>query len=202
MTQRDTPVRSDESDEVRALRALAGIAGWCVTSTTGGTHAVRSLHFAPATNGRGRAVDLASRTGPGDIAGMMDINEQVIQLIPLSMISELIFAGGVCVKDGRIVEGAKVFGATTMAAHNNHVHLGVVEGFQYNGTEEVVEPMANANDPNLPDITGPVDLSVLFNSNGDCTGYFIFSHATGELHSFGPGAKFHGRSEVVKLVTM
>jgi hypothetical protein len=179
---------------------LAGIAGWCVTSTTGGSHADKSLHYVKATNGKGRAVDLASRTGPGDVAGLLAINEQIIQLIPLSMISELIFAGGVCVKNGRIVDGTKVFGATVMAAHNNHNHLAVIEGFTYNGSQEVAVP---DNNPDLPDIVGPVQFAIAgADQNGICQGYYIFSHATGELHSFGPGAKFYGRSEVTKLVTM
>lgn len=197
--QQDTPERSDESDEVRALRALAGIAGWAVTSTTGGTHSPTSLHFAPATNGRGRAVDLASRVGPGDVGGLIAINEQIIQLIPLSMISELIFSGGVCVKNGRIVDGMKTYGLTTMSAHGNHNHLAVVEGFTYNGSQEVA---VNDNDPSLPDIVGPVQFATAgSDANGVCQGYYIFSHATGELHSFGPGARFYGRSEVTKLVT-
>ena len=53
------------------------------------------------------------------------------------------------------------------------------------------------DDPNLPNITGPVSLHPLVNSAGECTGYYVFSTKTGELHSFGPGAKYYGRSEVV-----
>jgi hypothetical protein len=200
----DTPVRPDESDEVRALRALAGIIGCAVTSTTGDAHARRSLHYAVGTNGIGRAADFASREGPGrDTSQLLAINEAVIRLIPLSMLSEVIYGGpgGICVKNGKMVNGMAVYGPTTMQAHHNHVHVGVIPGFRYQGSQEVVRPMAD-NDPNLPDIIGPVQLTVLFDNAGTCTGYMIFSEATGELHAFGPGARFYGRSEVVKLVGM
>jgi hypothetical protein len=198
MTQADTPVRPDESDEVRALRHLAGIAGWAVTSTTGGTHATRSLHYADGTGGTGRAVDLADRRGPStNSEWLLAINEQIVRLLPLSFITELIYGGpgGFCVKDGKRVDGRVTY-SSVIDAHRNHIHLAVVLGFTYNGSQEL--PMAD--DPNLPNIVGPVELQVLFNANGECTGYFVFSHATGELHGFGPGATFHGRSEVTKLV--
>ena len=198
--QADIPIQPNESDEVRALRQLAQIGGWCVTHTTDGRHAENSLHKIKATNGYGRAVDLAAREAPGwDTEALLRINEQVLQVLPLSMISELIYGGpgGFCVKDGRRVDGRVVY-ASVIDAHRDHVHLAVVGGFTYNGSQEVTQPMAD--DPNLPNIVGPVELQVLQNANGDCTGYFIFSHATGELHSFGPGAKFYGRSEVMKLV--
>jgi hypothetical protein len=196
MAQPDIPTQPGETDVTAALRTLAGVAGWCVTHTTDGTHAKASLHYS------GRAVDLADRAGPGtDTSALLAINEQVIRLVPLSMISELIYAGpgNVCVNNGRIVNGMSVYGPAVMAEHHNHVHLGVIADFTYNGSQEVAVP---DNDPNLPDIVGPVEFAIAGSDpGGNCTGYYIFSHATGELHSFGPGAKFYGRSEVVKLVT-
>lgn len=207
MTQRDIPIQPDESDEVRALRRLAAIAGWCVTHTTDGAHITNSLHKVKATNGKGRAVDLADRRGSSsNSAWLLAINEAVLRLVPLSMISELIYGGdnNVCVKNGRIVDGDVVYsakdedGLTTMEKHLNHVHFAVILGFTYNGSQEVAVP---DNDPNLPDIVGPVEFAIAgSDANGVCQGYYIFSHATGELHSFGPGAKFYGRSEVTKLV--
>lgn len=193
--QLDIAVQANETPVTAALRRLAGIAGWCVTHTTDGVHAKASLHYS------GRAVDLADRAGPGtDTTALQRINEQVIQLVPLSMISELIFAGpdGICVQNGRIVNGMSVYGPAVMAEHHNHVHLGVIPTFTYQGSQEVTVP---DNDPNLPDIVGPVAFAIAgSDTNGVCQGYYIFSHATGELHSFGPGAKFYGRSEVTKLV--
>lgn len=205
MTQPDLPPQPNESDEVRALRALARIAGWAVTHTTDGTHALHSLHKIPATNGYGRAVDLADRSGPGyDTTQLLAINEQVLQLVPLQMISELIYAGphAICVKNGILLDGKngrltalEVYGETVLDEHHNHVHLGVIPGFRYNGAQEVASPMAD--DPNLPNITGPVMFTVAgWDASGRCQGYYIFSQKTGELHAFGPGAVFYGRSEV------
>lgn len=188
MTQRDTPVRSDESDEVRALRVLAGIAGWAVTSTTGGTHARRSLHYARATHGKGRAVDLASRTGANDLAGLLAINEQIIQMIPLSMISELIFAGGACVKNGRIVDGGDAYGPTVMAAHNNHNHLAVIEGFTYSGG-----PDMPADDPNRINVNAPI-AGIAATPTGK--GYWLVG-MDGGVFAFGD-AQPYGNVEYVK----
>ena len=195
MTQRDIAVQPGETAVTAALRTLAGIMGWAVMHTTDGGHTKTSYHFV------GRAVDLADRAGPGwDSEALLGINEQVIQVLPLSMISELIYSGpgNVCVKNGRIVSGLAVYGPDVMSRHHNHVHLAVVDSFTYNGSQEVTVP---DNDPTLPDITGPVDFAIAgSDQDGVCQGYYIFSHATGELHSFGPGARFYGRSEVVKLV--
>ena len=52
-----------------------------------------------------------------------------------------------------------------------------------------------ADNPDLPNIEGPLELKVLQNQAGECTGYAIFSISTGELHGFGPGWKYYGRSE-------
>jgi len=184
MTQQDTPVRPDESDEDRALRTLANIAGWCVTSTTGGTHAPNSLHYVKATNGKGRAADYASRAGPGDVAGLLAINEQIIQLVPLSMISELIFAGGTCVKNGRIVDGAETYGPTVMAAHNNHNHLAVIEGFTYSGGSSMPD------DPNIVNAQAKI-VTAFPTPTGK--GYTIIT-ADGAVFCFGD-AEYHGRIE-------
>jgi hypothetical protein len=197
MAQRDIPIQPDETAVTAALRRLAGIMDWAVMHTTDGAHSATSYHYAKSG---ARAVDLAGRSGPGwDTSELLTVNEEIIQTIPLSMITELIYSGpgNVCVKHGRIVDGTAAYGPAVMSRHHNHVHLAVVATFTYNGSQEVAVP---DNDPNLPDIVGPVQLQVLFDAAGICTGYFIFSHATGELHSFGPGARFHGRSEVVRLV--
>lgn len=192
MTQHDIGVQADETEVTFALRKLAAIAGWCVTHTTDGAHSAKSYHY------EGRAVDLAAREGPGyDSSALLAINEQVVRLLPLSLISELIYSGpgNICVKNGRVVAGLAGYGREVMNRHHDHVHLAVVESFTYSGGTPLPD------DPNLPNIVGPVELQVLQNASGECTGYFIFSHATGELHAFGPGTKFYGRSEVVKLVT-
>lgn len=196
MSQADIPVQRGETPVTGALRVFARLMGFCVTHTTDGVHAKASYHYT------GRAVDLADPAGPGaDTSALLAINEKIIRMLPLSMIRELIYAGpgNICVQNGRIVNGMSVYGAAVMGEHHNHVHLAVVDDFTYNGAQEVA---VADNDPNLPDITGPVQFAIAgADADGNCTGYYIFSHATGELHSFGPGAKFYGRSEVIKLVS-
>lgn len=125
-----------ETAVTAALRRLAGTANWCVTHTTDGGHAKGSLHYA------GRAVDLADFSGPGvDTPQLLAINLAVIKALPLSQISELIYAGpggAVCVKNGLILDGKNgrptalaVYGTDTMSIHHNHVHLGVPANFTW-----------------------------------------------------------------------
>lgn len=55
---------------------------------------------------------------------------------------------------------------------------------------------AMANHPELADIEGPLTFHPVINTTaGESRGYYIFSTATGELHTWGPGAVFFGRSE-------
>lgn len=154
MTVPDIPVQPNESEEDRALRVLARLADWRVTHTVDGSHAQGSFHKVAATNGAGRAVDLADRRGSGsNTVALLAINEGVLRLIPLSMIAELIYGGdgNVCVKNGRIVDGLKVYGKATMAAHKDHVHLAVIPGFIYTGG-----PPVPIDDPNRPNSNAPI----------------------------------------------
>ena len=110
--------------------------------TTDGQHARGSFHYV------GQAVDLAARSGPGvDTSALLAINEGVVQLLPHALIEELIYAGpgGVCIKNGQIVDGNAVFGAETMAEHHNHVHLAVVPNFSFTASPKPQEaPMSVA----------------------------------------------------------
>lgn len=176
MTQRDIPIQPGETTVTAALRTLARIAGWCVTHTTDGQHATTSLHYV------GRAVDLADRAGPGwDSPQLLAINRAVLQLVPLQFISELIYAGpgGMCVKNGRVVNGLATYGAAVMAEHHNHVHLGVVPNFVYNAPE--VPPMPDPAAPPVYEVNAaPVSISVL----ADGSGYLILT-ADGGVFAFG-----------------
>lgn len=190
MTQTDTPILADESDEVRALRVLAGLAGWCVTSTTGPGHAAMSLHYRRATNGVGRAVDLADQRGPSaDSEWLLHINEAVIRLVPISMISELIYGGpgAICVKDGRRVDGRVVY-SSVIDAHQNHVHLAVVAGFTYSGGSPLP-----ADDPNRINSNAPI-VGMAATPTGK--GYWLVA-ADGGVFSFGDAA-FFGSLEYIK----
>lgn len=189
MAQQDVPVQANESDEVRALRKLAAIAGWCVTATTNGIHAENSLHKIQATNGYGRAVDLADKSGAGwDTGELLRINEQVLQLLPLSMISELIYAGagGICVKNGRIMDCATVYGPVVLAAHHNHVHLAVIAGFVYQGG-----PVPD--DPNRINVDAPIT-GIAATPTGK--GYWLVG-ADGGVFAFGDAVML-GNVEYVK----
>lgn len=190
MAQPDCPVLPGESDEVRALRRLAGLAGWCVSSATGGKHSARSLHFAPGTNGKGRAVDLVDRRGPSAASNwLLEINEAVVRLLPLSFISELIYGGpnGFCVKDGRRVDGRVVY-SSVIDAHRNHVHLAVTAGFTYNGGSAMP-----ADDPNRTNVNAPI---VGIASTPTGKGYWLVA-ADGGIFAFGD-AQYLGNVEYVK----
>lgn len=181
--QRDVPVQPDETAVTGALRTLAGLMGWTVTSTTNGAHSKTSHHYS------GRAVDLAAREGPGwDSSALLNINEQIIQTIPLSMISELIYSGpnNVCVKDGKVIAG---YGAEVMARHHDHVHLAVIPTFTYN-SPEVTMP---EDDPNRLNVNAPI-VGMAATPTG--LGYWLVS-GDGGVFAFGD-AQFFGNVEYVK----
>jgi hypothetical protein len=81
-----------------------------ITSTTGGTHAVHSLHY------EGRAVDLA---GPNMDAVGTWISENLT-----SRLTEGIHNPTLSVKDRQTVSPS-FWGATVWAEHLNHIHVGV-----------------------------------------------------------------------------
>lgn len=156
--------------------------GWAVTSTTDGAHTKRSHHYS------GRAVDLAAPSGPSrDSSALLQINEGIIQFIPLSMITELIYSGpaNTCVKDGRIVSGRVAYGNEVMDRHHDHVHLAVIPTFTYNGPEEPVP-----DDPNIPNSQAKI---VAFAPTPTGKGYWIVT-ADGAVFAFGD-AQYHGRIE-------
>lgn len=149
MTQRDIPVQPGETQVTAALRSLAAVMDWAVRATVDEGHSGTSYHHV------GRAIDLAARSAPGvDTSELLAINESIIQLLPLSMISELIYSGpgNVCVKNGHIGAGLAAYGRDVMSRHHNHVHLAVIESFTYNGPE--VTAMA-ADDPKRQNLNAP-----------------------------------------------
>lgn len=55
---------------------------------------------------------------------------------------------------------------------------------------------AMADNPEIANLEGPLTFHPVINqTTGECRGYYVFSSATGELHSHGPGAPYFGRSE-------
>lgn len=187
MSQRDIPVQAGETPVTAALRKVAGLMGWCVTSTTNGAHAKTSYHYT------GRAVDLAARSGPGrNSIELLEINESIIRIIPLSMIRELIYSGpgNVCVRNGSIVSGEVAYGTAVMSRHADHVHLAVVDSFVYTGPE--VPPMA-VDDPNRQNSNAPI-VGMAATPTGE--GYWLVA-ADGGVFAFGD-AQFLGGMEYVK----
>jgi hypothetical protein len=178
MIQQDTPVRPDETPVTAALRRYAAAIGAVVTSTTGGGHATASYHHV------GRAVDLADPAGPGvDTSALLAINERIVQTLPLSLISELIYAGPGhwCIRNGE----PYTYPAEVLADHHNHVHLAVVADFMFTGPEATMP-----DNPDLPNAQAPV---VAFQATPTGKGYWIVT-AAGEVFAFGD-ALYLGRVE-------
>lgn len=129
-----------ESLEVASLRALARHIGARVTSTTGDQHSPTSFHYAAGTDGTGLAIDLAELSGPSALTpGLKRIATECFRLVPDA--AELIYAEGPCLRNGKPYQ----YGALTLRAHRNHVHLAVSRGFRFVTPE--VRPMF---DPALP----------------------------------------------------
>lgn len=154
-----------------------------VTSTTGGVHAPGSYHYQEGTDGDGLAVDVAGPLPSQNSPELLAIFGHLAAV--KGQLAELIYSGApFSVKNGLVVPRYAI------PQHWNHVHVAVPRGTFLKGP-------AVPDDPNLPNITGPVSFHPIFTSDGRCTGYYIFSQKTGEVHSFGPGATYHGRSEVI-----
>lgn len=182
--------------EVRSLIAYMASSRvrFVVTSTTNHSTLTNSgyvsYHVKQGTDGQGLAVDFAELWGGGrDTPGLAAIYKALEPLGPKC--AELIYAGpgGGFWKNGRKVA------PYAAASHHDHVHIAVPLGTIVPPIPGVIPVMPD--DPNLPNITGPVSFHPIVDSAGNCTGYYIFSQKTGELHSFGPGTKYYGRSEVV-----
>lgn len=174
-----------------------------VTDINGPGHATGSYHYAAGTGGDGLAVDFGGAT-PGvtraTVAQMGAIWRALRLVAP--QLAELIHNGpGIteAIYMGRPVLGASFYGPVVWADHYDHVHVAVPRGVFLAPLSQPIgtlEGGSMADNPDLPNITGPVEFHPIFDAQGHCTGYYIFSQKTGELHAFGPGTAFYGRSEV------
>lgn len=180
--------------EVKSLVGYMATAGipHRVTSTTAGSHAATSRHFAEGTDGQGLAVDFAAPT-PGDVAGMLRIYRAFLGAY--NQLHELIFwDGGVGVTElvRRRTRVVPLAYAKALPAHRNHVHVSVDKGtfLEWKGRILV------ADDPQIPNLVDVKFFVPIVTADGLCTGYYMASSA-GEVHGHGLGAPFHGRSEVV-----
>jgi hypothetical protein len=60
---------------------------------------------------------------------------------------------------------------------------------------DLTKGMQMTDSAELHNIEGPLQFQMLQDGDGNCTGYAIFSTKTGELHGYGPGWRYFGRSE-------
>lgn len=151
--------------------------------TVGGVHTKGSLHYTGHARDYGRS--------DSDMPAILEV------LLPFAVgdnhvICEL-FGLTTFWKNGRRVTP----GRALHDSHQNHVHVGL----RHNRLMPTVTPPpqeepAVPDNPEIPNITGPVTLHLVVTASGVCTGYYVFSPETGEIHAWGPGATFHGRSEV------
>ena len=152
--------------------------------TTGGKHAPTSLHYA----GRGR--DYGRSTS--DMRAILEALRPYATG-PDHVLHEL-YGLTTYLKRGETISPSRAL----FDAHQNHVHVGLRAGRTLPlpvETHTIEEIRTMVDNPDLPNIEGPLQLAVLTDQAGNCTGYAIFSISTGELHGFGPGWKYFGRSE-------
>lgn len=135
-------------------------------------HTATSYHYRQGTDGLGLAVDFGS-IPPQDTAALRRIYNAFTPV--RDKLAELLGPGD--------------------PGHSDHVHVAVNKGtFLLPFLQEVpVVP----DDPTIPNITGPIEFHPVVSAEGVCTGYYIVSLKTGEIHAWGQGAVFHGRSEVI-----
>lgn len=184
------------SHESKALIALIRSFGipHRITAINDPGHSRDGWHYADGTAGEGTAIDFAgpipywhSPVSSGAI--MLQICER---LEPhYGDIAELICSH----LDFSIVHGEKK-SRRAVKSHWNHGHLAVRPGVFLAPVEEPMEVTVVPDNPDLPNIEGPLTFHPVINTNtGECRGYYIFSTATGELHAWGEGAPYMGRSE-------
>lgn len=191
------------SRECQALIGYVESSGlpYRVTDVDGPGHAEGSYHYAAGTGGDSLAVDFAGvipGVNPITAAQMLDLYRLFLLAGP--QLAELIYSGSNVregIKDGRLVHGPSFYGPLVWPDHRDHVHVAVPKGTFLKPLSQPIGTLGETmtNNPDLPDIEGPLHLQILQDQAGNCTGYAIFSEKTGELHGYGPGWKYFGRSE-------
>lgn len=153
--------------------------------TTGGAHKPNSFHYHGLARDYGRSNS--------------DLREILGELLPYAggadRVVEELFGLNTYFDGGRAITPSKGL----WASHQDHVHVALRAGrtlpVPATSTLSIEEVRTMVDNPDLPNIEGPLQLVVLQDAAGTCTGYYIFSISTGELHAHGPGAKYYGRSE-------
>jgi hypothetical protein len=152
--------------------------------TTGGAHKPNSFHYQGLARDYGRS--------SSDLPRILEVLRP--WAIGPDRVLEELFGLALYIDAGRIFAPAKGL----WASHQDHVHVALRAGRTLPlpaGPTHTIEEIRNMVDnPDLPNIEGPLQLIALFDQAGTPTGYYIFSISTGELHAFG-AAKYFGRSE-------
>lgn len=175
-----------------------------VTDVNGPGHAEGSYHYRAGTGGDGLAVDFAGTipgVTPTTAKQMFDIWRALWLAAP--QLAELIHSGeGIsqAIKNGRPVDGRSFYGPVVWPDHRDHVHVAVERGTFLGALSHPLVTLEEnmPDDPNTPNLFAEIlgFYPVVNTTTGECTGYYVVAK-DGELHAFGPGAQFFGRSEVV-----
>lgn len=173
-----------------------------VTDVSGPGHAPGSYHYATGTDGDGLAVDFAGLDPGVTVVTAAQMLAIYVAFFAIGdQLAELIYSGsGVTkgIKGGKVVDGRSFYGPLVWPDHRDHVHVAVERGTILTPPVRPWEERRMADDPNLPNLPDILGFYPVVNTTtGECTGYYILAQ-DGELHAYGPGAKFYGRSEVVR----
>lgn len=179
---------SRETDGIIAFMRTSGVPHR-VTATTNGRHSPGSYHYLQGTGGVGLAVDLAGPVSSVDSPALLAIYKTLAAHGHL--LAELIYSGP---GGGYWKHGVQVSPYAT-ASHHNHVHVAVERGIFLDVLAPFKRTTPVPDDPNLPNIEGPLSFHPVWDSAGNVKGYYIFSTRTGELHAY--GVPYFGRSEDV-----
>lgn len=141
----------------------------------------------------GLAVDFGQPVAPGrntpELLAIFKAFEPVEHLL-----HELIYSGSTySIKNGMRVPRYAI------ADHFDHVHISVDRGVLLPVPEPEAtvagKPQYITDDPNVPNLDSALfGFYPLVDEQGMCQGYYVVS-VTGEVHGWGPGAKYHGRSD-------
>lgn len=144
----------------------------------------------PSRHSMGLAVDFAGPQPGHDTPELLAIFKALLRVS--DQLHELIYAKAAFnIKNGQMVPPYAV------KDHHDHVHVSVDKGVIVKWPQSVtpVKETSMADNPDVPNITGPLTFHPIVDVNGRCTGYYVFSPSTGEVHAHGEGAKYYGRSE-------
>lgn len=163
-----------------------------ITDINGPGHVASSFHYRRGTGGTGCAIDIAGQVPyAADRTGMTVAMMVICSLLePYEpRIAELICSH----LDYSVAAGRRV-PRYAVADHWDHIHLAVTPGTFLVSPDPAPEVFVVPDNPDLPNIEGPLSFHPVFAADGTVKGYYIFSTSTGELHTHG-AVPYLGRSE-------